>query len=730
MGVSVSCMWHGNLEATTNDKGWFRVERALDKMIVYANNKDKTLAGSLTISGDDTEITIPIQPTGSAKGQLIDAPTGKIAANRPIRLEVFYHYELPNKSGFGSSWLAASTKTDAEGRFEITGLTPDQTYQMSVPMYKEGDPIQDQHSDRIGAVTAKSGETVNLGILKFRGEMMPNEAIGVALANRDPVDQRMTEWANEGRKQNKRTLLMFWPQEGGQRLQEILRNDHKGYLMISCQVDGDKFEAARVTFSRKWNLTLTQEPWPLFCVLGDDGKTVAVKNTQEFAPNGKIDDRLVVAFLQQHARRKANNDADDAAKPTEPPAKEPAPTPAATNNTVPTAAQVLAMLKKRRDSVQNLELHATWEEYDEGDSMKWEDGSIYRDNQEHIRVRYHYGSGALASADKKHAQYSDESYNGSFTVNINDDPTLDRQAKPYKPEDIAKATEHYRCVLIYNDKWPHDRSNAECHRNPFICMDVVVIGDLDELLAAGKAVTVQPVAGQQGVYELSYKFDTKRDPDNLTHRVVVDGAKGWVVTRHEQFFPNGKSGRLSTCEYQRGEGDLWTPTSGRFVNYWGKDTPQFDWRFNVKRVVVNNPRFDKGIFDTKLEIPPTEVVDQDGQGNRRLFQRRPSEGRNGPHRCPRGLGKPDCDGRASDRQVRQFHDPRSAAPPDATHGLHRTAAGRKGQKQLFKDRQGFARRDQRDYHARHEADRREEIARFSPPQSPASVICGFFHTFY
>ena len=53
-------------------------------------------------------------------------------------------------------------------------------------------------------------------------------------------------------------------------------------------------------------------------------------------------------------------------------------------------------------------------------------------------------------------------------------------------------------------------SNAECHRNPFICVDVTVIGELSELLAAGKTVTVKPVKGQQGVYELAYEFDPKR----------------------------------------------------------------------------------------------------------------------------------------------------------------------------------------------------------------------------
>ena len=58
-----------------------------------------------------------------------------------------------------------------------------------------------------------------------------------------------------------------------------------------------------------------------------------------------------------------------------------------------TAAQVLAMLQKRRDSVENLAIDATWEQYDAGKPSGWEEGSIYRDNHEQIRVRYHWGPG-------------------------------------------------------------------------------------------------------------------------------------------------------------------------------------------------------------------------------------------------------------------------------------------------------------------------------------------------
>jgi peroxiredoxin len=129
-----------------------------------------------------------------------------------------------------------------------------------------------------------------------------------------------------------------------------------------------------------------------------------------------------------------------------------------------------------------------------------------------------------------------------------------------------------------------------------------VIEQLSALLAAGRAVTVEPVSGQQDVYRLGYQRDPKDDEDRMTHQVVVDAGKGWVITRHEQFFPNGRSARRRTCEYQRTLNQVWMPAKGQIRNLWGGDPSGLDWRFTVRRAAANNPQFDQSIFDVR--IPP------------------------------------------------------------------------------------------------------------------------------
>jgi hypothetical protein len=282
---------------------------------------------------------------------------------------------------------------------------------------------------------------------------------------------------------------------------------------------------------------------------------------------------------------------------------------------VPTPAQILERLRARRDSVENLVVEASWEEYQNDKPSAWEDGAIYRDKQGRIRIRYHHGPGALESADKNNAKLVDETYNGKFTVNTSEDPTLDRLGNPLKPDAIADPTNRYRSVMIYNHKFPSPEwSAAESHRNPFKCMDEPVIRELSVLLAASKTVAVKPVNGQQGVYELGYELDPKNDPDHLTHRVQVDAGKGWVVTRHEQFFPDGKSARLSTCDYRRGEDGWWVPTAGQFRHLWGKEVPNLDWRFKAGRVVVNDPHFDQSIFQPEMEAFPLRELTESVAG--------------------------------------------------------------------------------------------------------------------
>jgi hypothetical protein len=188
-------------------------------------------------------------------------------------------------------------------------------------------------------------------------------------------------------------------------------------------------------------------------------------------------------------------------------------------------------------------------------------------------------------------RFVDDLYNGEVTVNLISDPASSRLGDPLAASDRKADPENlYRAATIYEGRFPRE-GGIESHREPVTFVISTVIEQLSALLAAGKAVTVEPVSGQQDVYQLGYQLDPKDDEDRLTHQVVVDAGKGWVITRHEQFFPNGKSARRRTCEYQRTPNGVWLPAKGQIRNWWGGDVPDLDWRFTSIFEVRIPPKF-------------------------------------------------------------------------------------------------------------------------------------------
>ena len=303
VGVSISSMTHGNLEATTNSDGWFRVERWLDKMIVYGFSKDKKLAGIVNIGPDDAEAALSLQPVGAAKGQLIDQSNGQPAGNRVIRCETFYHYE--QQPGVGSSYLVETGTADAEGQFKIADLMPGVEYTVQVEMSKETDPAKIQDYDRIGKVTVKGGETLDLGQVKFRRDFAQGELLDVMLGDREPLDKRLKGMAEDANKPGKRVLVMFWTDESREHMNDIFTKDFYGRFsnngILVSPADQKQMDHAKAAYGKKWGLDPSVKAWPLFGILDVDGRTLAVKETHDFVKNGKVDQSLVTEFLKKYA---------------------------------------------------------------------------------------------------------------------------------------------------------------------------------------------------------------------------------------------------------------------------------------------------------------------------------------------------------------------------------------------------------------------------------------------
>jgi uncharacterized GH25 family protein len=552
------------VQSDRDGRFWLRLTRRLPEEFFIAIDRQRRLRGHAPLpqtspsESQKTPLEIRLAPTGTITGRVVEG-------DKPLVDARIQADELEPVKGSQTGSLKVndrySAKTDDSGRFEIPFVEAEHRLHLSV--YIEG---YTETEGQYGTVELTAGQTLEV---KPFSMMRTDKVVSGTVV--DPDGNPVAGASVSAR-------LRSGPQIP------------RAFTMRPTGKDG------RFVIRGVPNLPLTLMA---YIAPSPDAKERSIRFTATVeAEPGQTDVRIV---LDPKLAGRSRADAIPAA--------------------VPTPAQILEKLQARRDSVENLLVEASWEEYQNDKPSSWEDGAIYRDKQGCIRVQYRYGPGALESADKNNAKMIDETYNGKFTINTREDPAIDRLGKPLKPGELAEPTNRYRSVMIYNGKWPRDHVDAESHRNPFKCMDEPVIADLSKLLAAGKTVSVEPVKGQPAVYELGYELDSKDDPYHLKHRVLVDADKGWLVIRHEQFFPDGKSARLSTCDYRRGEDGWWVPTAGQFRHLWGKEVPNLDWRFKAGRVVINDPHFDQRIFQPELEAFPlrelTEsvagiVVDPDG----------------------------------------------------------------------------------------------------------------------
>jgi hypothetical protein len=269
----------------------------------------------------------------------------------------------------------------------------------------------------------------------------------------------------------------------------------------------------------------------------------------------------------------------------------------------PTAEEILARLRNRREHVENLALEARWTEFVDGEPVAIERAVIHKDHLGRVRVHYHYGQ------EGSPLKEVDDLYNGEITVNAIDDPNLNRMAEPHTDQ-TRDPNDRYMVATIYEGLFGGSGPNR--HRNPFSFIDEMVTGALSRALDAGASAEVKPRDAHGKVWEVSWRAPPEAGFRRRRHVVVVDGQRGWVVTSYEEYsLDDDKLDVRTTCEYAPDSNGVWLARSGRWQSWWKKpvnEPPAKEWRFEVDRIVLNDPGFDERVFEVALK-PGTFVND-------------------------------------------------------------------------------------------------------------------------
>jgi hypothetical protein len=147
--------------AVSDQQGKFRVQRGPSEMLVYAATEDRSLSAIVRITADAKDVVIPVAPTASAHGRLIERATGQSLANRVVLSGVFLRW------GKYSSWRFGSRiKTDSRGEFVIKNLTPRWKWELSTEVTVGVGEQAFDSPQVVGMVTPESPALVELGDLK------------------------------------------------------------------------------------------------------------------------------------------------------------------------------------------------------------------------------------------------------------------------------------------------------------------------------------------------------------------------------------------------------------------------------------------------------------------------------------------------------------------------------------------------------------------------------------
>lgn len=128
-GESIAAPAHAGFRAKTDAEGKFRSERWSDRMVVYAIQLEKPLAGFAEISEDSTDVAVKLAPATSVSG-IVRSKNGEPVINARVVLNV----------GLPLVELAASlnlhTTTNGHGVYSFNGILPGASCHVAV--YRAG----------------------------------------------------------------------------------------------------------------------------------------------------------------------------------------------------------------------------------------------------------------------------------------------------------------------------------------------------------------------------------------------------------------------------------------------------------------------------------------------------------------------------------------------------------------------------------------------------------------
>jgi peroxiredoxin len=140
----------------TDADGRFHTRHRLQETTVHARSPDGSLGGLIELRGDEREVVIPVSPTATATGIILDE-RGHPMANVEVGADRYIRKD--DGRGHTREGFAPTVLTDDRGRFALPELLVGHEYEITVPARERGWHI-------VAAIKPREAGALELGTLR------------------------------------------------------------------------------------------------------------------------------------------------------------------------------------------------------------------------------------------------------------------------------------------------------------------------------------------------------------------------------------------------------------------------------------------------------------------------------------------------------------------------------------------------------------------------------------
>ncbi|HTI49938.1 MAG TPA: thioredoxin family protein [Planctomycetaceae bacterium] len=311
-GSSIVPRQIGRLKAVSDSQGKFTATRELLDMLVQAETADGLLATVVLISADDREVSIPLGPTASAHGRLVDGTTGQPLADRQIETAV----RAAAKDGPEKSFRlnSRSTRTNVLGEFAVGGLAPGWNYELRCVTALGADGAARQWQV-IASAAPEKAELIELGDVKLPAPPRPlsvDEFIVRSMPSSPLPQERLAARLADARMEERPVLLLVTPRGcaacrrffefylGLTDVPQIVRDALAAYVFVPVDTtEGEPQDAARPLLE-SLQLPLPSAEDALFAILDQEGRQIARFSARELMSESELSAVKLAGILKRH----------------------------------------------------------------------------------------------------------------------------------------------------------------------------------------------------------------------------------------------------------------------------------------------------------------------------------------------------------------------------------------------------------------------------------------------